>query len=86
MELQQILHINIVQYGRALVIAMSIAALALPVSWLPCETCVISHSTAEQAFRPFRRYHAVLVPGLFVIAFAPPVSLMLRHRLLGQPL
>jgi tripartite ATP-independent transporter DctM subunit len=82
----QSLHVNIVQYGLVLVIAMALGAFAPPIGWLLYETCMICHTPPEQAFRPLLRYYAILIPGLIVIAFVPPVSLLLPHLLLGQPM
>jgi tripartite ATP-independent transporter DctM subunit len=80
------LGINTVQYGLVLVIAMALGAFAPPVGWLLYETCMICHTPPEQAFRPLLRHYAILVPGLVLIAFVPPISTLLPHLVLHSPL
>jgi tripartite ATP-independent transporter DctM subunit len=80
------LGINIVQYGLVLVIAMALGAFAPPIGWLLYETCMICHTPPEQSFRPLLRHYAILVPGLILIAFVPPISTLLPHLVLHSPL
>jgi tripartite ATP-independent transporter DctM subunit len=71
------LGINPVQYAMVLIIAMGLGSFLPPIGIGLYIASSVSGATVEESTKPMLRYVPVLVAGLLIIAFVPPVSLLL---------
>jgi TRAP-type C4-dicarboxylate transport system permease large subunit len=75
------MHIDAVQYGIVLILAMGVGAFLPPIGVGFYVSAAVAHSDIESAARAMIPYAIVLVLAVLLIAFIPEITLALPHLL-----
>ena len=72
-----------VQFGIMLIYNLAIGLLTPPVGSCLFASCAVGGSTIEKVTKELLPFYAVMIIGLLIVTFCPPVSMALPTLLMG---